>query len=350
MTGDPPSRPVADLWDAGPGYLDTATYGLPPRPGFQALESALADWRGGTGSWEGWASAVQTARESFARLVDADAEDVFTCAATSEVAGIVAAGLPDGAEVLVPQQEFTSIVFPWAVHERRGVRVREVPLAGLAEAVGPDTALVAVSLVQSSDGAVADLDPVTAAARRHGALVFLDVTHAAGWLPVDLAGVDAAACSAYKWLMCPRGTAFGIFSPALRDSLVPLFASWFAGDDVHGSYYGLPAHLAATARRFDASPAWHCWVGAAATLQAVEGIGVAAIHDHDVGLANLCRERLGLPPGPGAIVRVEAPEAAGRLARAGIRAAVRAGAVRLSFHAYNTAADVEAAASALREG
>src|SRR5690606_8629565 len=33
------------LWDAEPGYLNTASYGLPPRPAWEELQRALADWR-----------------------------------------------------------------------------------------------------------------------------------------------------------------------------------------------------------------------------------------------------------------------------------------------------------------
>ena len=72
-----------------------------------------------------------------------------------------------------------------------------------------------------------------------------------------------------------------------------------------------------------------------------------AIHDHNVGLANRFRAGLGLPPGDSAIVTVDVPDAAEKLARAGVRAAVRAGRVRASFHLYTTEADVDLALSAL---
>jgi hypothetical protein len=38
---------AARLWDPEPGWLNTASYGLPPRPAWDALQAALADWRGG---------------------------------------------------------------------------------------------------------------------------------------------------------------------------------------------------------------------------------------------------------------------------------------------------------------
>jgi hypothetical protein len=40
------------LWDPEPGWLNTASYGLPPRPAFEALQAVLDDWRTGRTSWE----------------------------------------------------------------------------------------------------------------------------------------------------------------------------------------------------------------------------------------------------------------------------------------------------------
>ena len=51
-----------------------------------------------------------------------------------------------------------------------------------------------------------------------------------------------------------------------------------------------------------------------------------------------------------AIVAVDVPGAERRLARAGVRAAVRAGRVRASFHVYTTESDVDSALAALTGG
>lgn len=134
---------VQDLWDAEPGYFNTASYGLPPRAAFEALQSALADWRGGRTSWEGWNEHAPAARELFARLVGVPAADVAIGATVSELIGLVAAALPAGARVLVPEGEYTSNLFPWLVHADRGVEVVSVPLARLAEAIDARTTLVA---------------------------------------------------------------------------------------------------------------------------------------------------------------------------------------------------------------
>jgi selenocysteine lyase/cysteine desulfurase len=335
------------LFDPQPGWLNTASYGLPPRPAVEAVQAALEVWRRGSASWEPWDESTGLARESFARLVGVPASRVAVGATVSELIGLVAAALPDGARVVVPDVEFTSNLFPWMVHADRGVEVVTVPTSRLVEAVTPGTALVAFGVVQSATGEVLPYDDVVAAARAVDALVVADATQAVGWLPVDASQVDALACGGYKWLMSPRGTAFLTVGERLQERLRPLSAGWYAGADVHSSYYGPPLRLAQDARRFDVSPAWFSWVGTAPALDVLEQVGVDAVHDHDVALANRFRAGLDMAPSDSAIVSASVPGATERLERAGIRAASRAGSLRVSFHLYSTEADVDAALDAL---
>ncbi len=332
-------------------YLNTASYGLPPRAGFEAMQAALADWRGGRTSWEHWGEAGEGTRAAFARMVGVDATRIAIGANVSTFAGLVAASLPEGSRVLVPDVEFTSTLFPFLVQqERRDVTVTTVPPARLAESIGPRTDLVAFSAVQMSTGEVADIDAIVDAAGRHGARTLVDATQACGWLPIDAARFDAVVCAGYKWLTLPRGTAFMAVGDALQASLVPVNAGWYAGADVHGSYFGPPLRLATDARRFDTSPAWFSWVGAQPALELLNRIGVSRVHEHDVALANRFRAGLGMPPSDSAIVSVALDGAAERLEREGIVAAVRGGRLRVSWHLYNTADDVEAALAALGSG
>jgi selenocysteine lyase/cysteine desulfurase len=227
------------------------------------------------------------------------------------------------------------------------VAVRPVALEDVVASVRDETALVAVSAVQSADGRVLDVDALVAAAADHGAEVLLDTTQSCGWLPIDCTAVDYAVCGAYKWLLSPRGTAFLSIRPERMDAVLPHAANWYAGGDIWGSIYGTPLRLADDARRFDISPAWLCWAGAAPSLELMASLDQRAVRQHDVGLADGFLDRLGLPSQGSAIVTVDAPGAEQALAAAGVRTAVRAGRVRLSFHVYNDLADVDLAVTAI---
>ncbi|MFE9105939.1 aminotransferase class V-fold PLP-dependent enzyme [Actinomadura geliboluensis] len=330
------------MWDLEPGWLNTASYGVPPAPAFDALQSALAEWRRGATGWDKWDRSTGRARTAFARLVGVAPGDVAVGASASQVLAPVAASLPPGSRVVVPDIEQTSNLFPWLVHD---LDVHTVPPADLPRAIDERTDAVAFSLVQSATGEVAAAAEVVAAARAHGALVVADATQAVGWLPVDATSFDVLAVSAYKWLMCPRGTAFCYVSPAVRDRIRPLAANWYAGDG--DASYGPPLRLAEDARRFDIAAPWFSYVAAAPALELLLEIGIGPIHDHDLRMANRFRSGLGLPPGDSAIATVTRPDAAERLAAAGIRASVRNGAARLAFHLYTTEADVDTAIAAL---
>jgi selenocysteine lyase/cysteine desulfurase len=328
-----------ELWTPAGVYCNTASYGLPPRPAWEALQAALADWRGGRTSWEPWGESTETARAVFARLVGVDAVRVAVGATVSELVGSIVTALPEGTRVVVPEIEFASNLFPYLVQSR--LDVRTVPVAAVPDAVADGAGAVAFSAVQMSTGEVADVDAILEAASAVGAVTICDATQAAGWLPIDARRFDALVCAAYKWLMSPRGTAFLTVSDRLLADAVPHSAGWYAGDEVHSSYFGPPLRLAHDARRFDLSPAWFSWVGTAPALELIEAIGVQAIHDHNVALANRFRAGLGIEAANSAIVSADVPDAAARLQRAGIVAAMRGGRLRTSWHVYNDESDVD---------
>jgi selenocysteine lyase/cysteine desulfurase len=291
-----------------------------------------------------WDRSVGLSREAWAGLHGVPAADVAVSGQVSSFTGLVALSLERGARVLCAERDFTSVIWPFLVAD---LRVDIVPLESLAEAIDGDTAVVAVSAVQSIDGRVADLDAIASSAEHHGALTCVDATQASGWLPLDAGRFDFVMASAYKWLLSPRGTAFMAVRPAAAERLRPHMAGWYAGDDPFDTNYDAPLRLADDASRFDLSPAWLSWVGAAPALNLLAEVGIETIYEHDVGLANRFRARLGMEPSDSAIVALAAEdELVARLRAAGVSVTVREGFIRLSFHLFNTDADVDRALEA----
>ena len=261
----------------------------------------------------------------------------------------MAACLPDDADVVVPECDFTSVLYPFLVQAARGVNVRAVPLEALADAVSPSTTVVAWSAVQSADGRIADVDAILEATGRVGAMTVVDATQALPWLPLPLERLDATICAAYKWLCCPAARPSWWPRPRSCSCACRTRLAGSPRPIVYGAFYGPPLRLATTARRLDASPAWHAWMGAVTTLDVLQGIGVEAMHAHDVALADELREALDLPPTGSAIVSIVGAEPGleQSLAAAGIKGATRADGCRLSFHVYNDREDVAAVRAAL---
>lgn len=167
-------------------------------------------------------------------------------------------------------------------------------------------------------------------------------------VPVQAGHFAYTVAGGYKWLLAPRGTAYLTVRPELVGALVPHNAGWYAGAERWTSIYGSPLRLAEDARRFDVSPAWLAWVGAAPALELLADVGPSALHAHALGLANRFRAGVGLPEGDSAIVSVATDEQVPELVRAaGVVGSVRVGRLRLSFHVSTGTDDVDRAVTAL---
>ena len=334
---------VRTHFPAARGYLDTATCGLPSTATVAAVQEHLTTWQDGGGSLPVFHDPVERSRAAFAAMAGVPTEDVAVGSQVSVAVGMVAASLPAGTRVVLPDNDFTSLLWPFLA--RAELRCELVPLAEVPDAVARGCDWVAASTVQSAGGAVLDLVALRAAADAAGARVLLDATQSAGWLPLSAGQWDVVVAGAYKWLLSPRGTAFTTVSRGALPLIASTAAGWYAGQDGPGSYYGGPARLAGGARRLAGSPAWPSWAGTAPALQLLLDVGVEAVHRHDLRLAHALRERLALPPGDSAVVCLDAPVDA--LRAGGVRCSGRDGQARLAFHLYNDDEDVDLAARAL---
>lgn len=324
-----------------PGYLDTASVGLPPRVSVEELRSRLDDWVSGRCDPHSFDPEVARARDAYSRIVEANASTVAIMSQVSVATGLVASSMPDGATVMCAAEDFTSVLFPFLASDRLGVVT--VSRADLLDSIDSSVDLVAVSAVQSSSGAVTDLDRLADLANKWGFRTFVDVTQAAGWLPIGADRFDVTACHAYKWLCSPRGAGFLTVSERAMEWVRPTYPGWYSGDEPWSSIYGPPLRLARDARRFDASPAWFSYTAAASALELIAELGVHRIGSHSIALANDFRHAIGLAASNSPIVSLSTSRGE-ELAEAGIVVSGRAGRARFSFYMYNDDNDVEAAA------
>lgn len=333
-------------FDAGRGFLAVASIGIPTRDTVAAQKEDLELWATARRDPQDYDAILERTRIHYARLVGVAADRVATGSQTSVFTSVVAAAVPQGAEVLCVDGDFSSIVFPFL--QRAGV-VGAVALGELAAQITDDTWMVVFSHVQSATGEVADVDAIVTAAAGHGAMTFCDMTQSAGVHPVDAALFDVTVCHAYKWLCAPRGVAFMTLGERIERMLAPIQAGWYAGDDVWASCYGPSMRLASNARRFDVSPAWPAWVGAEQAIRLFADLDAAELWAWASGLGDALCDGLGIPRQHQAIVTWPDPDGGdlGRLVAADIRASGRAGRLRASFHLWNDLEDVDAVLAAL---
>ncbi len=347
-TISPSLRNAIDSFDAGRNFLAVASIGIPTRETVAAQKADLDLWAAAERDPMDYDGISERTRGHYARLVGVSPHRVAAGSQTSVLTSVIAAAVPDGAEVLCVDGDFSSIVFPFL--QRPSIRVRHVPLELLAESISEDTWLVVFSHIQSATGVVADIDAIITAASAHRAFTLCDTTQSAGVHPVDASLFDATICHTYKWLCAPRGVAFLTLGSRFQGELVPLQAGWYAGDDVWQSCYGPSMALARDARAFDVSPAWPAWVGAEPAIRMFSELDIAEVWDYVTGLGDALCDGLGIPRQHQAIVTWADPGASDlqKLVAAGIRASGRAGRLRAAFHLWNTEEDVAAVVAALR--
>ncbi|WP_430867885.1 aminotransferase class V-fold PLP-dependent enzyme [Demequina aurantiaca] len=326
-----------------PGYLDTASYGLPAHATSAALAKAAHDWSVAATDPYALDATVDRMRVSFASIVGARANDIALGGSTSQMVGMVAASLPDGARVLAVERDFSSVVYPFLSDPRLNVTL--VPLERLVDEVRTGIDLVAVSAAQSCDGSVVDLTALAMAAHSAGVKTLIDVSQSAGWLPIHASDFDMVVASAYKWLSCPRGIALAAIHPEAT-WIRPVCASWYGSDDPWNSLYGPDVKLSSLGRRLDTSPPWQLVEAGAIALETLAAQDIHEAYTYCTGLANDLRSALRMPASNSAILSVTGIDASA-LADAGVRASARDGRARLSFYVYNDAADVEMAARVL---
>lgn len=344
-----PSAQLQSFFPSTPGYLSACTSGIPSFATTSAMHSFVDTWASGKMDARAVGRQADRCIELFAKIARVEPDRVAMGSQVSQLVSVVATSVPDGGEVLCASGDFASLTHPFEQLRIRGVRVRYVPVSELAVSISAETALVAFSLVQSASGEVADAAAIQSAATLVGAHTCVDLTQSLGWLPIGAADFDFTVCHTYKWLCAPRGTAFLTVRAGLDDTLTPLAAGWYSADDVWGSCYAGHTPLAAGAGRFSVSPAWPVIEGTVKALEYFAEMDSAAIHAHDLDLANSAREVLGMDASDSAIVTwpdMEG-EALAAMQQAGIIASGRAGNARVAFHVWNTAEDVELLGRAL---
>ena len=351
-----PLAQARSLFDPNPewAYLDTATFGLPPRPSLELMARVEREWARGDVDWYAWDRFAESARADFASFIGAAADEIALIPSISIGVGFVAASLPSSADVLVPADEYSSVILPMLVAAGRGVRIRDVPFDALVDEVRPGTHLVAVSSIQMHTGRAPDLAALIERCEAAGARLLLDASQALPFQPLRdvIARVDYLVAATYKHLLSPRGSSFLYVRRDRWQEVLPYAANSHASDESAGAFYlGGPLILKPNAGRFDTSLDWLAWVGTAESLRLLREWEADGLLDEVRRLARRLAQGLGLPNPASSLVclPVADPDAAATALReAHIRGAIRVGHVRLAPHVWTTDADVDRALEALK--
>ena len=367
-------------WTAATTYLNAASVGPLPERTRLAVEAFNAKRTAPHLLPDRELFAVHAAtRAAAARLLGAAPDEIALTPNTSVGLNIAAGALPlaAGDVVLLSDREFPANVYPWLAQRRRGVAVERAPVTPqgwpdedyLVERLAdPRVRVLAVSLVQFSNGFRADLARLGEACRANGVRLAVDGIQGLGVVPLDVAaaGVDVLACGGQKWLLGPWGSGFCWVRGELVRDLEPETVGWMAyeGMDDFTNLLSYGDRLVGDARRFEvASLATQDHLGLATSVGLLLELGVEAIAAYLRGLGEpvlaWARQRGVRVVSPTddlhrsqivCIAPPDAKEAHRRLRQAGVVCALREGAIRLAPHCYNTMEEMEKVVDVLDAG
>ena len=324
----------------------------------------LQDWEEKGAPWEYWVEREEAARAAFARLINAEPDEVAVTTSLSAGVSALASGLRYGArsKILTTDLEFPTVGQIWHAQKSRGARVVHADPQDFERVIDEDTAVVSITHVSYRTGELIDPKRVAELAHKHGALVLLDAYQSAGSVPIDVKelGVDFLAAGTVKYLLGSAGLAFFYCRRELWERAWPTATGWFADQDIFEmdawDYSPSP-----TARRFQSGtpPIPSIYAGIAG-IELVQEIGIEETREHVNGLnAHLIAglEDLGatlVTPKKrnrrGALICVKSndvTELVAALGRWGIVTSERDDNLRISAHAYNSLADIDTVLQAL---
>jgi len=168
---------------------------------------------------------VLQAREALADFLNArsGSEIVFGANMTTltlHLARALGRNLKTGDEIVVTRLDHDANVAPWLQLQENGAVIRwleidardcTLELEQLEKTINPRTRLVAVGYASNAFGTINDVPRIIAAAKRVGALTFVDAVHYAPHRTIDVQSLDCdfLACSPYKFYGPHSGVLYG---------------------------------------------------------------------------------------------------------------------------------------------
>ncbi|MCA0457196.1 MAG: aminotransferase class V-fold PLP-dependent enzyme [Chloroflexi bacterium] len=270
-------------------YMNSCSQGALSVEVKEAYANYLRDWDEKGAPWEYWGDRNEAARQAFAGLVNAEANEIAVTTSLSAGVSALASALDFSGErnkVVISDFEFPTVAQIWHAQEARGAQVVHVPAAGniiplsrFADAIDEQTLIVSISHVCFRNGTMLDIAAIIEMAHAKGALVLVDSYQALGTTPIDVKKlkVDFLAGGVLKYLLASAGLAYLYVRKELLSDLKPTAMGWFSQANIFAmDIYANTPHP--TARRFESgTPPVPNTYAAVAGIKLVQSVGVENI-------------------------------------------------------------------------
>jgi cysteine desulfurase / selenocysteine lyase len=303
-------------------------------------------------------------RAALGRLLRVSPESLAFVRNTSHGLTIAAQAIPltPSDRVVCMRTDYPSTLYPWQARTPNVFLADPDEASLMAACEERKPKVLCASWVHWGTGRILDLKRLGRFCRERGILFVADIVQGLGALVPDLSFVDIAAAGCHKWLLCPAGIGVLYVRPELLDQLLPTNIGWnWPERPMEWRETGFFEPKNSAARFEEGSPSLLSTAALLASLSLLESVGFEAVQSRVLTLARFAQARLhergmnlALPEGElsSGIVGFTHPsltndDALLVLETKNVRAAVRAGFVRLSPHAYSTEEEIERAVATL---
>lgn len=181
-------------------------------------------------------SVFQETRQLYARLLNAQPDEIAFVGPTSLALSYVATGFPlrKGDNVLIYQDDYPSNVYPWMSLAERGVEVRLMNLRELGRIravdvqgqVDESTRLVALASCHFVSGWRIDYAAIGRFLRSRAIAFCVDGIQTLGAFPTTVEQVDFLAADAHKWLLGPCAAGILYVRKDWQERVLPRVYGW----------------------------------------------------------------------------------------------------------------------------
>lgn len=230
-------------------YFNSANLSLCPNPILNAIDTYRRQFEiNPTQSLKDSWRNLWGAQEKLAHFLGATPSDLILRTNVTDVLNAFILGVPlnPDEEILVGELEYGAIANICRFRSERDklpLRFLKIPqsppalskltstqlIESITSQLTSKTRILVLSHVIAGLGLKMPIEDVAEVTRKMGIYFIVDGAYAPGALEVNfstLQNIDFYGCSLYKWLLGPKGTAFGWVHPQVQEKLLPLQAGW----------------------------------------------------------------------------------------------------------------------------
>lgn len=257
----------------------------------KAINTYLDNWLTEGMDWDYWVEESIKAKHEFAKLINADPDEIAISTSVSEATSSIASSLnpySNKKKVVTTEADFPTVGHVWLGHQKYGFKVDFVPVKNgeidindYEKYIDEDTVITSVTHVYYETGFRQDLEKIADIAHRKGSLFYVDAYQSLGSLKIDVKKmkIDMLASGNLKYLLGVPGIAFLYVSREKMPYLKPAVTGWF-GQENPFSFQIRHLDYAGDGRRFDTgTPPVVAAFASRAGMEIINEVGTQNIQD-----------------------------------------------------------------------